>query len=157
MTTETAYRNCAIAGASPIGLMIALFDRLVVDLQRAAAAIRTGDIETRCRELNHAALIIGQLESWLDFEKGGETAENLSRFYRHLRAQMLEAAASKSPSLLEDQIALILHVRSAWQQLDARSTQNEWAQSGVPSADMNSSYLQAAEPAGERMRFSECV
>ena len=66
--TETglSYRRVAIAGATTIGLMIALFDTLVGDLRRAAAALRKGDIETRCREMNHAALVISQLESWID-------------------------------------------------------------------------------------------
>jgi len=32
---------------------------------------------------------------------------------------MMEAAGTKSAKLLETQIDMILHVRSAWQQLDA--------------------------------------
>lgn len=117
-TTEITYRNCSISGASPIGLMIALFDRLVADFQRAAAALRRDDIEMRCREMNHAALILARLESWLDMENGGESARNLARLYAHLRAKMLDAAAKRSAETLESQIGLILHVRSAWQQLD---------------------------------------
>jgi flagellar secretion chaperone FliS len=118
-TTEMSYRQSAIQGASPIGLMIALFDRLAGDLRRAAAALRKNDIETRCKELNHALLVIGQLESWVDAKGGGESAHILSRFYAYLRAKMLEAGASKSAKLLEMQVDMILLVRSSWQQLDA--------------------------------------
>ena len=117
-STETSYRNAAIQGATTIGLMIALFDRLVGDFRRAAMALRNNDIETRCREFNHAALVLGQLESWLDLKNGGESAQTLSRFYAYLRAKMMESAGIKSASLLEAQIDMILHVRSAWQQLD---------------------------------------
>ncbi len=119
MTTELSYRRSAIAGASSIGLMIALFDTLAGDLCRASTALRKNDIETRCKELNHAALVLGQLESWIDLKNGGESAETLTRFYAYLRAKMMEAGATKSASLLETQIDMILHVRSAWQQLDA--------------------------------------
>jgi flagellar protein FliS len=121
--TETAlsYRRSAIEGASPIGLMIALFDTLAGDLRRAAAALRKNDIETRCREFNHAALVLGQLEDWIDSKNGGESAQTLSRFYAYLRAKMMEAAGTKSAKLLETQIDMILHVRSAWQQLDVSS------------------------------------
>jgi flagellar protein FliS len=118
MTTELSYRRSAIAGASPIGLMIALLDTLAGDLRRASAALRKNDIEARCKELNHAALVLGQLESWVDLKNGGESAETLSRFYAYLRAKMMEAGATKSASLIETQIEMILHVRSAWQQLD---------------------------------------
>jgi flagellin-specific chaperone FliS len=69
--------------------------------------------------MNHAALVISQLESWLDLKTGGEQARKLSRFYTHLRAKMLEAAATKSATLLEMQIETILHIRTAWQELDS--------------------------------------
>ena len=81
MTTEIAYRNSSIAGASPIGLMIILFDTLAADLRRASIAINQNDIEARCKELNHATLVISRLESWIDLKNGGESAQNLSHFY----------------------------------------------------------------------------
>jgi len=92
MTTELSYRTAAIGGASTIGLIIVLFDTLAGDLRRAAAAIRKNDIETRCKELNHASLVLGQLETWIDLKNGGESASTLSRFYAYLRAKMMEAA-----------------------------------------------------------------
>ena len=118
MTTELTYRRSSIAGATSIGLMIVLFDTLVGDLRRAASALRKDDIETRCKELNHAALVLGQLESWVDLNNGGEPAKTLSRFYAYLRAKMMEASINKSAAVLDTQIDMILHVRSAWQQLD---------------------------------------
>jgi flagellar secretion chaperone FliS len=117
-TTEMSYRQSAIHGASPIGLMIALFDRLAGDLYRAAAALRRNDIETRCKELNHALLVLGQLQNWVDVKNGGESAQTLSRFYAYLRAKILEASAARSARILEMQIDMILLVRTSWQQLD---------------------------------------
>ena len=122
-TTEMSYRRLAIQGASPIGLMIALFDRLAGDLRRAAAALRNNDIETRCKELNHATLVLSQLEDWVDVKNGGESAQTLRRFYAYLRAKMFEAAGRKSAKLLETQIDMILLVRSSWQQLDVQPQQ----------------------------------
>ena len=119
MTTEATYRNCSVGGASAIGLMIALFDALVRDLRRAAEAIHRGDIEARCRELDHALLVIGQMESWVDVKNGGEPARQLSVFYRYLRAKLMEASIRQSVSLLEAQMETVLHVRSKWQLLDS--------------------------------------
>ena len=84
--TELSYRKSAIEGASSIGLIIALFDTLAGDLRRAAAAIRKNDIEERCKQLDHASLVLGQLESWVDLEKGGDSAQFLAQFYAYLRA-----------------------------------------------------------------------
>jgi len=119
MTTELSYRKTSIAGASPIGLMIVLFDTLAGDLRRAAVAIRNKDIEKRCKELNHAVLVIGQLESWLDLKSGGEPARNLSRFYAYLRAKMMEASVKQSAEVLDAQIEMILQVRCTWQKYDS--------------------------------------
>jgi flagellar secretion chaperone FliS len=116
--TELSYRKSAIEGASSIGLIVALFDTLAGDLRRAAAAIRKNDIEKRCRELDHAGLVLGQLASWVDMDEGGESAKNLAQFYAHLRATMMEASVTQSAPLLDTQIDTILQIRSAWHKLD---------------------------------------
>jgi flagellin-specific chaperone FliS len=107
--TELCYRKSAIEGASSIGLIIALFDTF---------AVRKSDIEKRCKELNHATLVLGQLESWVDKEKGGDSAQALAQLYGYLRATMMEASVTQSATLLETQIDTLLRVRSAWQKLD---------------------------------------
>lgn len=155
MTTELSYRRSSIAGASSIGLMIALLDTLVGDLRRAGAALRKNDIETRCSELNHAALVIGQLENWIDLKNGGEPAETLSRFYAYLRAKMLEASISKSAAELEKQIEMILHVRSSWQQLDTSPPPAVEKQASVPGKQIHSLYAPAAGEMPERVSFSQ--
>ena len=113
-----SYRKSAIEGASPIGLVIALYDTLWGDLRRAVEAIQAGSIEARCNELNHALLVLGQLESWVAPENGGDLGMSLTQFYRYLRAKMMEASTLQSARILGDLMDLVLHVRSAWQQRD---------------------------------------
>jgi flagellar secretion chaperone FliS len=122
-TIEKPYTLAAIESASPIGLMVVLFDTLAGDLRRAVAALDKNDIETRCKELNHAVLVIGQLDSWVDLDKGGDSARNLTGFYAYLRAKMMEAAVSKSAKPLEAPIRMILQVSAAWQKLDVAAQQ----------------------------------
>lgn len=119
MNRERAYRDCAVSGATPIGWMVALFDRLALDLRRAAAAIRANDIETRCREMNHGFLVLGQLENWLDLETGGTSARQLAAFYAHLRANMIQASIMQMAQILDQQIDTLVTIRSRWQQLDS--------------------------------------
>jgi len=155
--TETglSYRRVSVEGATTIGLMIALFDTLVGDLRRSAAALRKGDIEVRCREMNHAALVISQLESWIDMANGEESAKTLSRFYAYLRAKMLEAAGTKSASLLEAQIEMILHIRSAWQQLDASPPVAPEGMGGSGAWSGSWSAQSPADTNAERVPFSQ--
>jgi flagellar protein FliS len=152
--TEMSYRRMAVEGASTIGLMIALFDTLVGNLRRAATALRENDIETRCSELNHAALVIGRLESWLDLKNGGEPAQNLSRFYAYLRAKMMEASVSKSAAVLEAQIEMVVHVRSVWQQLDLQATPAQEPQPGFPMTQVGAQYASTEDERSERMSLS---
>jgi flagellar protein FliS len=152
--TEMCYRKTAVEGASPIGLMIALLDALVCDFRLAASALRKNDIETRCKELNHAALVLGRLESWLDLKNGGESAQNLSRFYAYLRAKMMEASVNKNPAVLDAQIEMIVHVRSAWQQLDVQETQAQEEQAGVFQNQIEAQYTAEQYERPERMPLS---
>src|ERR1700744_421493 len=113
--TERSYRRIAIEGASPIGLLLVLFDLLVSDLRAAAAALRANDIEGRCKALNHAFLVLAQLQSWVDLKRGGEPARVLALFYSRLGSRMMEAGAKKSAEVLDKEIETILMVRNAWQ------------------------------------------
>jgi flagellar protein FliS len=150
--TQLSYRKTAIEGASSIGLVIVLFDTLAGDLRRAAAAIRQNDIERRCRELDHASLVLGQLESWIDMNNGGESAQTLAAFYAQLRAKMMEAAGHKSAELLETQIEIIVQVRSAWQKLD---TGTPAVPAEISAEQINASSTAMSETKPERIPFSQ--
>jgi len=116
--TALSYRKTAVEGASAIGLVIVLYDTLWGDLRRATEALRDHNVELRCHELNHAFLVLGQLESWVAPENGGDLADSLHHFYRYIRAKVMEASLVQSATVLEELMDLILHVRSAWQQRD---------------------------------------
>jgi flagellar biosynthetic protein FliS len=116
--TDLAYRRTAAEGASGFGLLVAFYDTLAGDLRRAATAERTNDIEMRCREVNHALLVIGHLEDWVQQGSDGELARKLVAFYASLRLKLIEAQALRSPKVLEEQMARVLEVREYWQQID---------------------------------------
>ncbi len=113
------YRRAATQQASVVGLVIALHDTLIGDLRRAAEAMERNDIETRCTQLVHGFKVLQQLEAMLDMNNGGETAIRIRRFYTHVRGQMLTAQFKLAPSILHDQIRIVMEVREAWQQIDS--------------------------------------
>ena len=113
---ERSYRIAAVDTGSTFGLMLALYDTLSGNLRRAAIALRSQDIERRCSELSHAYLVIGQLESWIDPDSDRQLSESLTLFYAHLRSQMLQASLTQSAPALEALMALVVQVRTAWQQ-----------------------------------------
>jgi flagellar protein FliS len=120
--TELAYRRTAVEGSNGFGLLIALYDTLAGNLRRAADAQRSNDIQKRCQEVNHALLVIGYLEDWIDREGGGELALNLIGFYATLRTKLIQAQARESAEILEQEMAAILAIRGTWQDLEFRAS-----------------------------------
>src|SRR5579864_197261 len=102
MNAASEYRKRAVETASPVGLVVLLYGGVVTALMRAVAAIEANDIERRVSELNRALNIMAELQGTLNFEKGGEVARNLEKFYAVMRSQVLEASIKNSkPILLE--------------------------------------------------------
>ena len=118
MNPGLSYREAAVAGASPVRLVILLYEQAVEDLRRAMAAHRRGDIEGRTREINHAILIVGHLQATLDKERGGKVATDLERFYQQLQAGLVEAQGKQSAAGIEQQIAHLMQVHEAWCQVE---------------------------------------
>ncbi len=113
-----AYLESAVRGAPPTRLVVLLYEAAISDLQRALAAVRSGDVERRTAEIGHALAIVGQLQATLDLARGGEVAQNLDRFYSVVRAKLLEAQIKGSAELLEEQSGHFLSLRDAWLEVE---------------------------------------
>jgi flagellar protein FliS len=127
---EMAYRKTGLGGASGFSLLIALYDTLAGDLRRAAEAERRNDIEKRCREVNHALLVVAHLEDWINDGPGGVLAKQLLAFYASIRRKTIEAQVKRSPQILEQQMIRILEVRETWQKVEFRGTRTTTQTSG---------------------------
>jgi len=118
MNPGLTYRESAVSGASPVRLVILLYEQAIEDLRRAASAQTRGDVEGRTREIDHAILVIGHLEATLDRAQGGQVAANLERFYEQLRAGLVQAQCEQSAAALEQQISHLMLVREAWSEVE---------------------------------------
>jgi flagellar protein FliS len=114
------YRQLSVEGATPLGLVVMLYDGALAALLRAIAAIESHDIEKKCRHLNRALAIIIQLEGTLNFEQGGEVAQNLNAFYAYARTQMTKANVENSAPILRSLIEHLTTLRDAWREAERR-------------------------------------
>ena len=110
------YQDSAVRGATPIELVIVLYDSAIADMRRALTAMKQSDIESRARQFGHALLVLHQLQGTLDFERGGATARKFEQFYNLLQAKLLEAQMRGSHDLLQQQIRYMSEVRDCWTQ-----------------------------------------
>jgi flagellar secretion chaperone FliS len=122
MDARSSYREAAVRGASPVRLVICLYEQAIEDLRQAVIALEKGDIEERTRKINHAIMILGQLQGSLDMERGAEVAGNLERFYTLIRAGLMEAQFKQSARILEQQISQLVLVYEAWLEVERATT-----------------------------------
>jgi len=118
-----AYRESASIGATPVGVVVLLYDRLAQDVHAAIAAMKSNDVEGRSLSINHALLILQQLQGRLDFSAGGAPARQLDAFYSHIRGKLLEAQIRRSPELLLTQAQVITQVRESWAEAERSTSQ----------------------------------
>jgi len=117
MDAGFSYRQAAVQGASPVQLVIYLYDQAVDDLRRAISALQKRDAEGRTRAINHALKVIGQLQGTVDVERGGAVAGNLHRFYNAVRRGLSQAQVQQSARMLREQIDQLSTVREAWMEV----------------------------------------
>jgi flagellar protein FliS len=114
MDPNVTYRTASPRASSGVGIVILLYEQLVQDFRRAMTAIDEEDVEDRTFELGHALEVVGQLQSRLDMELGGDVAHNLDRFYGTLRAGIVDAQVNASKPRLQQLIDSVLSIREAW-------------------------------------------
>jgi flagellin-specific chaperone FliS len=69
--------------------------------------------------VDHALLVLDQLQRGLDMTSGGEAAANMARLYSLTRVGLLRAQIRSDASLLTRFLEIFLSLRQAWQNAGA--------------------------------------
>jgi len=127
------YLETAVETASPARLIVMLYDGAIRFINEAAYAMQQRNYETQNAKLQRAQKILAELISSLDFDKGGEIAENLFRLYTYMYNQLVEANINDDRDRLEHVVHLLSELRKAW---DTIATESE-AQVALPTAKVS--------------------
>jgi flagellar protein FliS len=136
-TAKSVYREIDLQSATPLQIVVALYDAILQDLRGAIAAQKHNDIEERTAQVKHCLLTVTQLQGRLDFERGGEVAKNLDRFYSMIRGKLLEASIKASDDAFAAIAEMVMTVRSAWNEAateQLKQQRRERAPNGIPDA-----------------------
>jgi flagellar secretion chaperone FliS len=112
-----AYHPCALEGASPVELVVALYDGIIRFLNLAAEAVDRADVNARRVAVKRALDIIIHLQAHLRIDISDSPAETLSEFYASTFAQILQASQSASRPKFEHAIHCVRNVREAWKKV----------------------------------------
>lgn len=107
-----------VATAGPQQILTMLYDRLVLDINRAELAQRKGDRSAATDLLGHAQEIVGSLASTLDVEvwDGGKS---LMELYMYLLRELVGASLDGDPDRTAACAAIVVPLRDAWHEAAA--------------------------------------
>ncbi|MGY1715963.1 flagellar export chaperone FliS [Geodermatophilus sp. SYSU D01106] len=112
------YMGDTVATASPQQLLVMLYDRLALDLERAQNALGAGDHGEASRQLLHAQDIVAELHASLrvDVWEGGP---RLSALYTWLLTEMVNANVKRDANRVGNCLKVVEPLRDAWRQAAA--------------------------------------
>lgn len=111
------YLTQQVMTAPPAKLVFMLYDKAILSLKEAIAAIEAGNIEARWKANKRAYEIISHMWSTLDLESGGEIAENLDRLFSYMLSRLPDVDFNNDPAPAQEVIGLLEPLRQAWREL----------------------------------------
>jgi flagellar protein FliS len=116
------YQEHALDGASPVDLVVALYDGVIRFLFVAIAAVERGDVHGRRIAVKRALAILIHLQARLRMDIGGRPAKVLSEFYASMFALIVQASLGASAERFEEVIGCVRSIRDAWRQVAAETS-----------------------------------
>lgn len=112
------YLGDSVATASPQQVLVMLYDRLTLDLERAQVAVSAGDRACVNEELQHAQAIVLELLSSLqvDLWEGGP---RLAALYNWLLSELVQANVKMDANRIASCRQVVEPLRDAWRQAAA--------------------------------------
>ena len=122
MITQYArqYEQTQVVTSSGIQLVVLLYDGAIQSIEIAKREIQARNVKEKARHLGRAIAIVGELNSVLDLEQGGDIARSLRRLYDYILIELVEANARNNEQKLEASLRCLGTLREAWRELAAQ-------------------------------------
>jgi flagellar protein FliS len=114
-TARSRYVESSVDTMSPGRMIVALYDRLLLDLERAEQAIAAGEPTMVHECLLHAQAIVAELHDSLDRERWA-AANNLADVYLFVYNELVTANLEKDAVRVASCRGLLTPLRDAWRQ-----------------------------------------
>ena len=115
---RSRYLGDSVATASPQRILVMLYDRLALDLERAQAALSEGDRQEASAQLQHAQDIVLELRSSLNVE-AWEGGPRLAALYSWLIGELVQANVKADRNRVASCLQVVEPLRDAWRQAAA--------------------------------------
>jgi flagellar protein FliS len=115
-----AYVQTHIQSRSPLELVVMLYDGALRFMGDARSAIERHDLASKRTSMSRALAVLGELQSTLNMEQGGQVSLQLDALYTYVHGRMLEATMRNDVAALDECMRLLGTLRSGWAEIAAR-------------------------------------
>jgi flagellar protein FliS len=121
------YIQTQVRSASPLELIVMLYDGVLRNTANALEAMERRDIRTRRDAISKSLAIISELQSTLNLEQGGDIAVELDRLYSWMTDALVQATIKQDAKPVHDVRTVVENLRDAWQQIAVATPRPETA------------------------------
>lgn len=114
MIWKSAYLEGRILSADPLELVNILYEHAILRVRSARDSLAQRDIAGRSAHISKVIAILGELESSLDYQAGGEIARNLAKLYQYIRERLVAANRKQEDEPLAEAEELLKTLGDAW-------------------------------------------
>ena len=118
---RSRYLGDSVATASPQRILVMLYDRLVLDLERAEMALDTGDRTEAAAQIQHAQDIVFELRESLRVD-AWEGGPRLAALYSWMITELVQAGVKRDRNRVAACRQIAEPLRDAWRQAAATLT-----------------------------------
>lgn len=117
----SAYKRVSLETSDSYQLVNMLFDGLLQSIADARAALKRGDVVTKCTQVSRAVRLIEEgLKPGLDVQKGGDLAANLNGLYGYCVLRLIYANLHNDDAVLGEVARVIEPLADGWKQMNGK-------------------------------------
>jgi flagellar protein FliS len=116
LASSQAYRQNSVLSASPVQLVVELYDGARRFLRQAADAMSEHEIERAHLRLRRAEMIIDHLDAAID-DRQGELSSHLHALYAVYLSHLNDARRAQDPAKVREVAQMLGKLRDTWLQI----------------------------------------
>jgi flagellar protein FliS len=123
-SAHDTYLEERILSADPVELVHLLYQGAITTVGDARRQLAEGQALARARSVSKACNILVELNTSLDFERGGELSVRLAQLYGYMHRRLVEANFRQSDEILAEVAGLLATLMEGWAGVMAGIKQN---------------------------------
>lgn len=111
---NNTYMQNKVLNASPEQILLMLYDGAILFIRQAKLALEEDKKFVKIEKIGRAIAILTELSNTLDYENGGEFAENMDSLYWHMIRELTRANLNDDLERITPVEAMLVDLRESW-------------------------------------------